>query len=53
MSNDNRFQRYIFTPNRRTALLAALVAAAIGIVFLIVQRQSPEEWRNATSGGED
>ena len=52
MSNDNRFQRYIFTPNRRTALLAALVAAGIGIVFLIVQRQSPGEWRNATSGGE-
>ena len=53
MSNNNRFQRYFFTPNRRTALLAALVAAAIGVVFLIVQRQSPGEWRRTTAAGED
>lgn len=45
-------QRYIFTPNRRTAVLAVLVAVGIGIVFLTVQRQSPAEWRSATAAGE-
>ncbi len=46
------FQRFIFTPNRRTAVLAVLVAVGIGIVFLTVQRQSPAEWRDAAAGGE-
>lgn len=50
-ANRNRFQRYIFTPNRRTAVLAALVAVGIGVVFLNIQRQSPDDWRLATSGG--
>ncbi|MCK5274353.1 MAG: hypothetical protein KAR37_06885 [Alphaproteobacteria bacterium] len=46
-------QRYIFTPNRRTAVLAVLVAVGIGIVFLIVQRQPPAEWHSATAAGLD
>ncbi|MCK4866462.1 MAG: hypothetical protein KAT39_00320, partial [Alphaproteobacteria bacterium] len=45
-------QRYIFTPNRRTAVLAVLVAVGIGIVFLTVQRQPPAEWHSATAADE-
>lgn len=46
------FQRYVFTPNRRTAALAVAVAVGVGIVLLIVERPPPGEWRQAMSGGE-
>ncbi len=47
----SRVQRYVFTPNRRTAVLAALVAVGTGLIFLVIQRQSPEEWRRAAGAG--
>lgn len=52
MSENSGFRRFVFTPNRRTAVLAALVALGAGSVFLTAQRQTPEEWRRAAAGRE-
>lgn len=52
MQYKDLFQRFIFTPNRRTAVLAALVAVGVGVIFLNIQRQLPDNWRRATAGGE-
>lgn len=52
MQYKDLFQRFIFTPNRRTAVLAALVAVGVGVIFFNIHRQPPDEWRRATAGGE-
>lgn len=47
-----RFWHYVFIARRRIAILALLLAAGVGIVFLIVQRPSPGDWRQAMSDTE-
>lgn len=44
------FRRYVFAPNRRTALLALPVLLGIGAIFLVLQRQAPADWRQSVAG---
>lgn len=47
--NKTWFRRYIFAPSRHMAVQAALLVVGAGLVFLNVQRQSPQEWGTATA----